>query len=150
MGDLWRIRPFETLWSALGDYFHDPRLRQLFGRYATYCGSSPFLAPATLMLVAHVEQRRRLAGRGRHGAARASTGRAGESHGRQFRYGVAVRAITAAAAGLTASYWPSGERIDADAVVVNADTAALAAGLFGAHVARAAPPTPPASGRCRL
>ena len=34
----------------------DPRLRQLFGRYATYCGSSPFLAPATLMLVAHVER----------------------------------------------------------------------------------------------
>ena len=42
--------------GALGEHFHDPRLRQLFGRYATYCGSSPFLAPATLMLVAHVEQ----------------------------------------------------------------------------------------------
>ena len=26
----------------------DPRLQQLFGRYATYCGSSPFAAPATL------------------------------------------------------------------------------------------------------
>ena len=25
-----------------GEYFRDPRLRQLFGRYATYCGSSPF------------------------------------------------------------------------------------------------------------
>jgi 1-hydroxycarotenoid 3,4-desaturase len=35
---------------------HDPRLQQLFGRYATYCGGSPWLAPATLMLVAHVEQ----------------------------------------------------------------------------------------------
>ena len=32
------------------------RLRQLFGRYATYTGCSPFLAPATLMLIAHVEQ----------------------------------------------------------------------------------------------
>ena len=51
-----KIRPFTTMWNALGDYFHDPRLRQLFGRYATYCGSSPYLAPATLMLVAHVEQ----------------------------------------------------------------------------------------------
>jgi 1-hydroxycarotenoid 3,4-desaturase len=50
------IRPFETLWQALGAHFRDPRLRQLFGRYATYCGSSPFAAPATLMLVAHVEQ----------------------------------------------------------------------------------------------
>ncbi len=50
------ISPFSTLWQALGAHFEDPRLRQLFGRYATYCGSSPFSAPATLMLVAHVEQ----------------------------------------------------------------------------------------------
>ena len=42
--DLLSIRPFETLWGALGGYFHDPRLRQLFGRYATYSGASPFLA----------------------------------------------------------------------------------------------------------
>jgi hypothetical protein len=51
-----KMRPFETMWSALGRSFADPRLRQLFGRYATYCGSSPFAAPATLMLIAHAEQ----------------------------------------------------------------------------------------------
>ena len=56
LGDLLAIRPFQTLWAELGSHLRDPRLRQLFGRYATYCGSSPFLAPATLMLVAHVEQ----------------------------------------------------------------------------------------------
>lgn len=50
------LKPFHTLWRSLGDYFPDPRLRQLFGRYATYVGSSPFMAPATLMLIAHVEQ----------------------------------------------------------------------------------------------
>jgi phytoene dehydrogenase-like protein len=77
--DLLGIRPFSTLWRALGDHFRDPRLRQLFGRYATYCGSSPYQAPATLMLVAHVEQSgvwlieggmHRLAGRARRGSAR--------------------------------------------------------------------------------
>ena len=74
---LMAISPFETLWGALGAHFHDPRLRQLFGRYATYCGSSPFLAPATLMLVAEVERARRLVRRGRHAAARrrSSSGR---------------------------------------------------------------------------
>ncbi|MEJ7733236.1 MAG: FAD-dependent oxidoreductase [Polyangiaceae bacterium] len=46
-----------TLWSALGDSFRDPRLVQLFARYATYCGSSALLAPATLQVIAHVEQR---------------------------------------------------------------------------------------------
>jgi 1-hydroxycarotenoid 3,4-desaturase len=56
LGDLWQISPFISLWKTLGEHFRDPRLRQLFGRYATYCGSSPFMAPATLMLVAHVER----------------------------------------------------------------------------------------------
>ncbi|MET0971428.1 MAG: FAD-dependent oxidoreductase, partial [Tardiphaga sp.] len=45
--ELPEIKPFSTMASALAKYFHDPRLRQLFGRYATYCGSSPYLAPAT-------------------------------------------------------------------------------------------------------
>ena len=53
---LLRLNPFRSLWQLLGEYFRDPRLRQLFGRYATYSGSSPWQAPATLMLIAHVEQ----------------------------------------------------------------------------------------------
>ena len=42
--DLAAAQPFATLWEALGRQFRDPRLRQLYGRYATYCGSSPFEA----------------------------------------------------------------------------------------------------------
>ena len=52
---LYEIGMFNNLWKSLGNYFSDPRLRQLFGRYATYCGSSPYQAPATLMLIADVE-----------------------------------------------------------------------------------------------
>ena len=72
-----QIKPFSSMWSALSQYFHDPRLRQLFGRYATYCGSSPFKAPATLMLVAHVEREGvwSIDG-GMHGLARALAGSA--------------------------------------------------------------------------
>jgi 1-hydroxycarotenoid 3,4-desaturase len=43
------------LWRALEEFFVDPRLRQLFGRYATYNGSSPYHAPGTLAVIAHVE-----------------------------------------------------------------------------------------------
>jgi 1-hydroxycarotenoid 3,4-desaturase len=50
-----QIDAFRTLWKALESFFPDPRLRQLFGRYATYNGSSPFHAPATLAVIAHVE-----------------------------------------------------------------------------------------------
>ncbi len=52
---LMQIDGMRTMWKALGEYFPDPRLRQLFGRYATYNGSSPFHAPATLSVIAHVE-----------------------------------------------------------------------------------------------
>ena len=55
LGDMLAIRPMHTLWPVLGTYFNDSRLQQLFGRYATYCGASPFQASATLMLIAHVE-----------------------------------------------------------------------------------------------
>lgn len=55
---LWQMTQIDgmrTLWRALEEFFADPRLRQLFGRYATYNGSSPFHAPATLAVIAHVE-----------------------------------------------------------------------------------------------
>ncbi len=53
---LMALRPFQSLWNAIDEFFPDARLQQLFGRYSTYVGSSPYLAPATLMLIANVEQ----------------------------------------------------------------------------------------------
>lgn len=55
LGALAALDVHQSMWRALGKYFASPELRQLFGRYATYCGSSPFEAPATFNLVAHVE-----------------------------------------------------------------------------------------------
>ena len=55
ISDLIAIHPYARLWDRLGVHFKDDRLRQLFGRYATYSGSSPFASPATLSLIAAVE-----------------------------------------------------------------------------------------------
>ena len=133
--------PFTTLWRALGDHFRDPRLRQLFGRYSTYCGSSPFLAPATLMLVAHVEQEGVwLVEGGMHRLARAVEALA-RARGATFRYDAEVAEIRVEggrAAGVTLA---GGERLEADAVLLNADAAAIAAGLFGTAARGAVPPT---------
>ena len=141
--DLLAIRPYETLWGALGGHFRDPRLRQLFGRYATYCGSSPFRAPATLMLIAHVEASGVwLIEGGMHALARALEAVA-RRQGARFRYGTAVREVRVAhnrAAGVTLA---DGERIDADIVLCNADPAALAAGGLGQSVRRAVRATAP-------
>jgi 1-hydroxycarotenoid 3,4-desaturase len=137
--DMLRIMPFETMWKALGSHFADPRLRQLFGRYATYCGSSPFAAPATLMLVAHVEQDGVwLVEGGMHEVALAMAGLAGRL-GASVRYGAEVAAIQVERGRACGVTLVNGERMDADAVVLNADPAALAAGLFGASAKGASP-----------
>lgn len=131
--------PFTTLGRALGDHFRDPRLRQLFGRYATYCGSSPFLAPATLMLVAHVEQEGVwLVEGGMHRLPRAVEALA-EQRGAAFRYGAEVAEIRTEGGRAAGVVLAGGERLDADAVVVNADAAAVAAGLFGPAARGAVP-----------
>ena len=144
LGDLWRIQPFVTLWTALCDTFRDPRLRQLFGRYATYCGSSPFSAPATLMLVAHVE----LDGvwtieGGLSRLAQACADLAAE-RGAEIRYGARVRRIVVEGGRVAGVDLDDGERLPATRVVANADVAALAAGLFGPDAARAVDPVPAA------
>jgi 1-hydroxycarotenoid 3,4-desaturase len=144
LGDLFGIAPFETLWRALGEHFHDPRLRQLFGRYATYCGSSPFLAPATLMLVAHVERTGVWAVEGGMHRIAAALAELAAARGARFRYGAEAAEITVDGARASGVRLATGERLDADAVVLNADVAAVAGGRFGAAPARAAPRLPPA------
>ena len=85
IGDIVRFAPFTSMWKALGDHFYDPRLRQLFGRYATYCGSSPFLAPATLMLVAHVEREGVWLVEGGMARLAEALGKLAEAQGAEFR-----------------------------------------------------------------
>jgi 1-hydroxycarotenoid 3,4-desaturase len=143
--DLMRISPFATLWEALGEHFADPRLRQLFGRYATYCGSSPFQAPATLMLVAHVEQEGVwLVEGGMHSIARALAGLA-RAHGAEIRLNAAAQEIEIAHGRAAGVILGDGTRLPADAIIANADVAALAGGCFGPAARGAVAPLPPAS-----
>jgi 1-hydroxycarotenoid 3,4-desaturase len=139
-GDLVRISPFSTLWGALGEYFHDPRLRQLFGRYATYCGSSPFQAPATLMLVAHVEQEGVWTVEG--GMHRLATTLAdlAITRGATLRYRARAARILVEGGRASGVELGDGERLAADAVVMNGDVAALSEGLLGQAAAAVASP----------
>lgn len=143
--DLTAIRPFQTMWKTLGNYFRDARLRQLFGRYATYCGSSPFHAPATLMLVAHVESAgvwvieggmHRLATKLVELAAR---------HGTTVRYDSKVAKVAVRDGRACGVVLASGEHIAVDAVIATADVAALAQGQFGDDAARPLPRVPEAA-----
>lgn len=50
-----QIDTMRTVHASVSRYFNDPRLIQLFDRYATYNGSNPFVAPATLNIIPYVE-----------------------------------------------------------------------------------------------
>lgn len=47
----------ESLAQLNARFFEDPKLRQIFDRFATYNGSSPFKSPATFAIIAYVEAR---------------------------------------------------------------------------------------------
>jgi 1-hydroxycarotenoid 3,4-desaturase len=133
---------FSPLWRALARRFADPRLRQLFGRYATYCGSSPWEAPATLMLIAQVEMDGVWAiDGGMHALACALADLAAE-RGAQFRYGQACGEILVRDGRACGVRLASGETIAADAVVFNGEANALATGALGAAARGAVTPTP--------
>jgi phytoene desaturase len=50
-----QIDPFRTMHRANSKSFKDKRVVQFFDRYATYNGSNPYQAPATLNVIPHLE-----------------------------------------------------------------------------------------------
>ena len=142
LGALLRLQPMATMWSALGDSFTDPRLRQLYGRYATYCGSSPFAAPATLMLVAHVEQDGVWLVRGGMYRLAEALARVATRLGATVRCGSEVADVTVEGGRVSGVRLATGERLAADAVVVNGDASAVGAGLLGGGVRSATAAVP--------
>ncbi len=131
-----------SMWTALGDFFEDARLRQLFARYATYYGSSPFSAPATLNLIASVEQRGVWAVEGGMIAlARAMAG-AIERCGGRVLTGCGVAQLECGGDGrVDAVVLDDGRRMPCAALVWNGDPRMLADGSLGDAVQHAVRPT---------
>jgi len=138
LGALLKIDGYRTMWGALGDFFQDPRLLQLFGRYATYSGSSPFSAPATLNVIAHVERAGVWLVRGGMYRLAEALSNLAQKLGVTVRTSAPVAEITTAGGRASGVRLSSGELLRGRAVVLNADAAALQAGLFGRAVKRAA------------
>lgn len=142
LGAMQAIRPYTSMWSALGEHFADPRLRQLFGRYSTYCGSSPYETPATLMLIAHVEAQGVWKIKGGISALAKALAQVASKNGATIRYGEPVDEILVSGGKAHGVILSSGERIDAASVICNADPSALAGGFFGQRVSDALSETP--------
>lgn len=127
------IGPMKSLWDSLGGYFTDPRLRQLFARYATYCGSSPWSAPATLMLIAQVEMDGVWSLKGGMKALAKVLEKKAIEKGVTFKYKTTCKSIEIKS-GVVQAVKTQDERLQADVVLFNGDIQALHEGLLGEEV----------------
>lgn len=130
------IDPLRSMWQGIERHVSDEHLRTLLARYATYNGSNPYEAPATLNCIAWVEQG--LGGWGIKGGM-AQLPRALERVARrmhvEFVYDSPVQGIEVDGRGaVTGISLADGSTMRARAVVANADAAHVADALLPRHL----------------
>lgn len=140
--DLWpALRPGQSLAGLLSRRFRDPRLAQLFARYATYVGGRPDHSPAVLALIWRAEAAGvwAVAG-GMHRLAEALAALAGRL-GVRLRYGTRARRIVRQGGRVSGVQIETGETLACAACVHAGDPAALTGGLLGEGLETALPPS---------
>ncbi len=122
------MAPHQTLSQMLAQQFSEPKLAQLFGRYATYVGGRPDASPSILGLIWHAEAQGvwHVVG-GMHRLAQAIEGLATQ-FGATFHYDTPVTRIE------TGAIHVDGKRIEADQILFNGDPRALYTGALGETV----------------
>ncbi len=125
------LLPHRTLTRQLAKSFTDPRLRQLFGRYATYVGGSPDASPAVLALIWQAEAQGVWAVQGGMGQLAKALADLATRLGVRQRYSVSAQTILRQSGRVTGLVLSDTRTVSCDAVVFNGDPAALLAGLLG-------------------
>lgn len=117
-----RIDSLRSVDAAVRAHFRSPYLRQIFNRYATYNGSSPYLSPATFNVIAYIEMAEGgwYVRGGMYDLGRALL-RLAEELGVQVRTGTAVAEVLTAGGAARGVRLTCGEQIAAARVIVNAD-----------------------------
>lgn len=116
-----KLDAFRTMHTVNSKWFKDPRTVQLFDRYATYNGSSPYLTPATFNLIQHVEYD--MGGYSVKGGIHMiprTLKRIAEKKGAVFHFGIEVEGIRREGGAVT-GLDVSGEFMKYDAVISNSD-----------------------------
>jgi phytoene desaturase len=135
------IEPLTALRASIRARVREPHLVTLLERYATYNGSDPRRAPATLGCIAHVELT--LGGFGIRGGVRSlveALARVARRLGVEIRLGARVASIRTAKDRVEGVELEAGERLVAPSVVANADpTHVLGELVEGSRPPRAAP-----------
>ena len=120
--------------DVLGDYFEDERLKLAFTFQAKYLGMSPWHCPALFSILSFTEYK--------YGVFHVQGGLNRISHsmadvfdelGGELRLQSPVKQLLHQGRVLSGAELENGERINADAVIVNADYGHAATRLFGGH-----------------
>lgn len=127
---------FRRLAPKVGTYLRDERTRRLFSFQAMYAGLSPYDALALYAVIAYMDS---VAGvffpvGGMHAVPVALAG-AAVKHGVDIRYSTAATRVELAGTRAVAVHTADGDRIPADAVVLNPDLPVAYAELLPAAVA---------------
>ncbi|KAA9006845.1 1-hydroxycarotenoid 3,4-desaturase CrtD [Histidinibacterium aquaticum] len=124
------MAPHRSLASALEAGVREPRLAQLFARYATYVGGTPARTPALLSLIWEAEARGVWAVDGGMQRLAQAIATLAESKGATFRYGEPVIRVVQQSGRAVAVETAAGQ-LTADAVLFNGDPRALRCGDLG-------------------
>lgn len=125
------MAPQSTLAEVLHRQFSDRRLAQLFGRYATYVGGSPYRSPAILALIWQAEAAGVWCVKGGMHRLAAAIAELASARGVVLRYGADVSRIETQGGQISAVHLAGGERLAAGTIVFNGDPRALATGALG-------------------
>ncbi len=126
-----KVDALRSMQSAIDSRVREPHLRELLLRYATYNGSDPRRAPATMNCIAHVELG--LGGYGIEGGIYAlvrALARVAERLGATLETNARVTEIRTARGRVTGVALADGRALDAKVVIANADASHVATHLL--------------------
>ncbi|APX14189.1 1-hydroxycarotenoid 3,4-desaturase CrtD [Tateyamaria omphalii] len=135
------MAPLSTLKTLLKRSFRDPRLRQLFGRYATYVGGSPTHAPAILSLIWQAEANGVWVVEGGMHKLTQALGKLLDAHGVETHTNAHVDHIDVQDGTVRAVHLENGTHIPCDVLIHAGDPRALATGALGPDTRHIAPQT---------
>lgn len=119
---LWRRGGLQKLYRFVSRYFDDPRLRMLFSFQSMYLGVSPFAAPAIYSLVAYMETALGVwYPSGGLSALPDAIAKLAQDNGGTIHLRAPVRRVLSEQGLVRGVELVSGERVNADVVISNAD-----------------------------
>src|SRR6056297_2506010 len=136
-----KMAPLRSLAGLLERSFDDPRLAQLFGRFATYVGGAPDGVPALLALIWRAEAAGVWAVEGGMQALATTVADLARRHGAVIETGAHVERIDTGGGRVTGVTLADGRHLKCGRVVFNGDPRALATGALGPGCATVAPVT---------